>query len=87
MSYEGESKMKTMTCKQLGGPCDTVFHAETFEEMIQQSKNHGMELFQKGDEEHIKVMNKMREHMNDPDGMKHYVEHKKKIFDSLPDDK
>jgi len=78
--------MKTMTCKQLGGACDKEFHAETFEEMAKLSKQHGMEMFQKGDEEHIKVMNKMKEHMNDPDAMKNYMENKQKIFDSLPED-
>ena len=77
-----------MTCKQLGGPetCDKEFHAATFEEMAKLSKQHGMEMFQKGDEEHIKVMNKMKEHMNDPDAMKNYMESKKKIFDALPED-
>jgi hypothetical protein len=80
--------MKTMTCKQLGGPenCEKEFRAETFEEMAELSKNHGMEMFQKGDEEHIKVMNKMRENMNNSDAMKNYMESKKKLFDSLPED-
>jgi hypothetical protein len=80
--------MKTMTCKQLGGPenCDKEFHANTFEEMAGLSKQHGMEMFLKGDEEHIKVMNKMREHVNDPDAMKNYMENKKKEFDELPDE-
>lgn len=34
--------MKTMTCKQLGGACDKEFHTETFEEMAELSKKHGM---------------------------------------------
>ncbi len=75
-----------MTCKQLGGPCDKEFHAKTFEEMAKLSKQHGMEMFKKGDEEHIKIMNKMREHMNDPNAMKNYMENKKKVFDTLPED-
>lgn len=52
--------MKTMTCKQLGGPCNKEFQANTFEEMIAQSKAHGMEMFQKGDDAHVKVMNEMK---------------------------
>jgi hypothetical protein len=80
--------MKTMTCKQLGGPqtCDQKFQAETFEEMAKLSKEHGMQMFQKSDEEHIKVMNEMKQQMNDPNAMKNYIENKKKIFDSLPED-
>lgn len=53
--------MKTMTCKQLGGACDKEFHAKTFEEMAEMSKKHGMEMYKKGDEEHIKVMREMKE--------------------------
>ena len=79
--------MKIMTCEQLGGPgtCGVKFHANTFEEMANLSKQHGMEMFQKGDEDHIKVMKKMKE-MNNPESMKNYMESKEKLFDSLPED-
>lgn len=36
--------MKTMTCKQLGGACDKEFSANTFEEIAELSKQHGMEM-------------------------------------------
>jgi len=36
-----------MTCKQLGGACDKEFHANSFEEMADLSKKHGMEMFKK----------------------------------------
>ena len=32
--------MKAMTCKQLGGACDRVFHANSFEEIAELSKKH-----------------------------------------------
>ncbi len=51
--------MKTLTCKQLGGACDLEFHANTFEEMAEMSKKHGMEMFQKNDEPHLKAMNEI----------------------------
>jgi hypothetical protein len=79
--------MKTMTCKQLGGACDKEFRASTFEEMAEMSKKHGMEMFQKGDEEHIEVMNEMRELMSDPDAMKKWIEGKRKEFEAFPEDK
>ena len=47
--------MKTMNCKQLGGACDKEFHADTFEEIAEMSKKHGMEMFQKNDELHLKA--------------------------------
>ncbi len=78
--------MKTMTCKQLGGACDKEFSAGTFEEMAEMGKEHGMEMFQKGDEEHIEVMNGMREMMSDPNAMNKWMEEKRKEFEALPED-
>lgn len=76
--------MKTMTCKQLGGACDQIFEAETFEEMAEMSKKHGMEMFQKGDVAHLNAMNEMKELMTSPEAMKGWLENKKKEFDALP---
>jgi len=76
-----------MTCKQLGGACAKEFSASTFEEMAEMSKKHGMEMFQKGDAEHIEVMNGMRELMSDPEAMKKWMEGKRKEFEVLAEDK
>ncbi len=38
-----------MTCDQLGGGCKKVFTAETFEEIAEMSKNHGMEMYKAND--------------------------------------
>ena len=76
-----------MICKQLGGACNKEFHAETFEEMAEMSKKHGMEMYEKGDAEHIKAMKEMKELMNDPEAMKEWMESKQKEFDALPEDK
>lgn len=75
-----------MTCKQLGGACDKEFHGKTFDEMAELSKKHGMEMCQKGDMKHIKVMQEMMELMKNPEAMKLWMNNKKKEFDELPDD-
>jgi hypothetical protein len=75
--------MKTMTCNQLGGACDLEFHADTFEEMAEQSKKHGMEMFQAGDEDHLKAMNEMQELMQSTDAMTEWFDNKRKEFDAL----
>ena len=75
--------MKTMTCKQLGGACDKEFHANTFDEIAEISKNHGMEMFQKGDKPHLKAMNDMQELMKSPDAMNEWFEKKRKDFNEL----
>lgn len=77
--------MKTMTCKQLGGACDLEFHANTFEEMAEKSKQHGMEMFQKQDEAHLEAMQKMQELMQSPDAMQKWFNEKKEEFDNLPE--
>jgi hypothetical protein len=77
--------MKTMTCKQLGGACDQEFNAETFGEIASISKRHGMEMFQKGDEAHLKAMKEMQALLQTPDAMKEWMEDKKREFEALPD--
>ena len=77
--------MKTMNCKQLGGACDKEFHADTFEEIAEMSKKHGMEMLQKNDEHHLKAMNEIQELMQKPDAMKNWFENRKKEFDALPE--
>jgi len=79
--------MKTMTCKQLGGACDTAFHANSFEELAEISKKHGMEMFQKSDKAHLEAMNEMKELMKTPDSMKAWFETKRKEFETLPEDR
>jgi hypothetical protein len=78
--------MKTMTCKQLGGACDLAFHSNSFEEMADMSKKHGMEMFQNADEAHLEAMNEMKELMKTPDAMKTWFENKRKEFETLPED-
>lgn len=65
--------MKTMNCKQLGGACEKEFHADSFDEIAEMSKQHGMEMFQKNDEADLKAMNA-------------WFENKKKEFEALPED-
>ena len=78
--------MKKMTCKELGGACDQEFSASTFEEMAEQSKAHGMEMFQKGDQAHLDAMSKIQELMKSPDAMHKWFNDKRAIFDSLPEE-
>ncbi|MDH3277202.1 MAG: hypothetical protein OEM21_03775 [Nitrosopumilus sp.] len=77
--------MKTMTCKQLGGSCDKEFQAKTFEKIAEMSKKHGMEMCGKGDEDHINAMKKMKDLMNNHEGMKEWMKSKQKEFESVPE--
>jgi len=77
--------MKTMTCNQLGGACDLELKAETFEEMAELSKKHGMEMFEKGDKPHLDAMKAMREKMQTPNAMNDWYAARKREFDALPE--
>lgn len=77
--------MKTMNCKQLGGACDKAFHAKTFEEMAELSKQHGMEMFQQQDSAHLDAMKEMQELMKKPEDMETWFQSKRQEFDSLPE--
>ena len=70
-----------MTCKQLGGACDEEFSAETFEEMAELSKNHGMKMV--NDEAHMEAMKKMMELMQDPSAMQEWMDERRKEFEEL----
>lgn len=49
--------MKSLSCKQMGGACDFEIKAETFEEAVEQSKAHGMQMMT--DADHMQVMQKV----------------------------
>ena len=77
--------MKTMNCRQLGGACELEFTANTFEEMAELSKQHGMEMHQKADSAHLEAMQKMQGMMQDPEEMKQWFESRRREFEALPD--
>jgi len=77
--------MKVMNCKQLGGACETEFQADTFEEIAELSKRHGMEMFHKKDRAHLEAMQKMQALMADPKKMNNWFESMRKQFDALPE--
>lgn len=60
-----------------------VFHAETFERMAEMSKEHGTEMMQAQDPDHLEAMNKMMTLMKDPEAMQAWFASKKAEFDAL----
>jgi len=77
--------MKKMTCKQLGGACNLVFRAETFDEIAEMSRNHGLEMYEAQDEAHLEAMNNMQKLMRTQELMMEWMEGKRKEFEDLPD--
>lgn len=78
--------MKTVICKNLGGACDKEFRGETFDEIVEQSKQHGKEMFEQQDPAHLKVMGEMQALMQDPAAMTKWMDSKRQEFEDLPED-
>ena len=78
--------MKTMTCRQLGGGCDKEFRAESFDEMGELAKAHGMEMFQTGDAAHMEALGKMQMLMQSPEDLQAWFEGKRLEFEALAQD-
>ena len=78
--------MKSMTCKQLGGACAEEFCANSFDEIANLSKQHGMEMFQKQDQAHLDAMSKIKELMQTPGEMEKWFEAKRQEFEALPEE-
>ena len=78
--------MKSMNCKQLGGACDKVFHANSFEEIAELSKQHAMQMLQIKDKAHLEAMQEMKKLMQDPGAMDEWFKNKRTEFNALPKD-
>jgi hypothetical protein len=49
------------------------------------SKQHGMDMFQKNDEAHLKAMNEMQQLMQKSEAITEWFEKKRKEFEALPE--
>lgn len=75
--------MKTMTCRQMGGPCDTQISGSSPKEILDNGTKHVME---SADEEHKKVLQMMNDMMGDEEASKKWNEDFEKKFAELPED-
>jgi hypothetical protein len=77
--------MKTMTCQQLGGPCDLAHHGMSADEVIKAQDRHLKETVAKGDAAHERALKEMKVRWRNPiRGMGWYRE-AKRDFASLPE--
>ena len=78
--------MKTMTCRQLGGPCDHALRGETADEVIKAQDQHLKEVVAGGDDAHEAALDDMKGRWKHPiKGMGWYRKTKRE-FAELPDD-
>ena len=78
--------MKTMTCRQLGGPCDFQLHGNAANEVIKAQDSHLKDMVARGDETHKSALREMEGRWKKPlSGMAWYRQ-TKRDFAALPDD-
>ena len=77
--------MKTMTCRQLGGPCDLALRGETADDVIQAQDQHLKDAVAEGDDTHGPALDDMKGRWKRPiSGLKWY-KNTKKAFAELPE--
>ncbi|CAN5231853.1 hypothetical protein BH09PAT2_BH09PAT2_07690 [soil metagenome] len=75
-----------MTCRQMGGPCDTAMHGNTADEVIKAGEKHIRDMVANGDEAHKMALNMMDEMRKNPQsGMEWYTK-TQSDFAALPED-
>lgn len=66
--------MKSVTCREMGGPCDFAIEGNSPDEIMQKGGEHVNEMAAQGDEGHIKAKEMMDGAMNDPAALKQWQE-------------
>ena len=78
--------MKTMTCKDMGGPCDTAFQGDSADEVIKAQDKHLRAAVKSGDASHEEAHEQMKARWRNPVRGYGWYRQTKKDFAALPDD-
>lgn len=78
--------MKTMTCRQLGGPCDHGHHGESADDVIKAQDQHLKDAVASGDESHESAREAMVGRWKHPVRAMGWYRDAKKAYATLPDD-
>ncbi|GAA3958085.1 DUF1059 domain-containing protein [Gordonia caeni] len=76
--------MKTMTCQQLGGPCQFELHGETADDIIKAQDRHLREAVRNGDTAHGPAREEMAARWKHPVKAMGWYRSTKKAFADLP---
>jgi hypothetical protein len=78
--------MKTMTCQQLGGPCDLALRGDTADEVIKAQDKHLRELVDGGDAAHVPARDEMKGRWKHPIAGMGWYRDVKRTFAALPEE-
>lgn len=77
--------MKTMTCEQLGGPCDLAHQGNTADEVIKAQDRHLKEVVAGGDKTHEAALKEMKSRWRHPISGMGWYKQAKRDFAALPE--
>jgi hypothetical protein len=78
--------MKTMTCRQLGGPCDFAHRGKTANDVIKAQDGHLKEMVAGGDDAHQAALSDMQGRWKNPLAGMGWYRKAKREFAALPQD-
>lgn len=78
--------MKTMTCQQLGGPCDLAHRGETHDDVINAQDQHLKAMEKAGDAAHQPARDEMKKRWRRPRKALGWYNEMKQTFAALPGD-
>jgi hypothetical protein len=78
--------MKTMTCRQLGGPCDVAHHGESADDVIKVQDKHLKEAVAAGDAAHEGALKEMKGRWKNPIAGMGWYRKAKRDYAALPDE-
>jgi len=78
--------MKTMTCRQLGGPCDVALRGQTADDVIKAQDAHLKDAVEKGNATHEPALKDMKGRWKHPIAGMGWYKTAKRDFAALPDD-
>lgn len=78
--------MKTMTCRQMGGPCDASFRGDKADDVIKAQDQHLKEMVASGDAAHESAAKSMQDRWKHPVSGMAWYRNTKKAFAALPED-
>jgi predicted small metal-binding protein len=78
--------MKTMTCKQLGGPCDFALSGQSADDVIKAQDAHLKDAVANGDAAHEPALKAMKGRWKRPISGMGWYRDTKRDFAALPDD-
>jgi predicted small metal-binding protein len=76
--------MKTMTCNELGGPCDFPHHGNTANDVIKAQDQHLKDMVAEGDETHESALKEMQGRWKNPLSGMGWYRKTKRAFAALP---